>query len=188
MPSKNQNQLNFFLLVKAFKEDGVRGVFTKRKDLQGFKQKITKEYIEKIQNVSEKIKEADLLDMTSGIEGDNPLGDNRTIKVGYWALFKGKHRTKNREIKDVVLIGQIIRVDNETKVVNFNINDIRNMFGSKIAALYRVDITDTDHQYLDYAHFNKILKTAKTPMELATKRAASEVIREEVRKILQELI
>lgn len=90
MPSKNKKQLNLFLLVKAFKENGEIGVKRQLKHLEGYKPRLTAKYMEKLAKTALSITSADLIDMTSGIKGDNPLGDVKELKAGYWALFRGK--------------------------------------------------------------------------------------------------
>src|SRR3989304_455787 len=83
MPSKNKKQLNFFLLVKAYKESGENGVFRQLKHLEGYKPRLTPTYMNKLIKTAESIADSDLIDMTSGVEGENPLGDTRNLKANH---------------------------------------------------------------------------------------------------------
>lgn len=190
MPAKNKKQLNFFLLVKGFKEGQEIGLKTAYKRLEGYKPRLTSEYIDKVKKAAWTIQDADLLDLTSGIESENPVGDKRELKVGYWALFLGKARISPTETKENEYIGKITRVDNSKMIVNFNHNDFRNKFGAKILPVKRAEILDNNFQYLDYSSFDNIIKTGKTPEEVAKKRelVSENWIRAEIRKAIQKIL
>ena len=190
MPAKNKKQLNFFLLVKGFKDGQDIGLKTAYKRLEGYKPRLTPEYIDKIKKAAWTIQDADLLNLTSGIESEAVLGDKKDLKVGYWALFRGKTRISPAETKENEYIGKITRVDNSKMIVNFNINDFRNKFGVRILPVKRVDISDNNFQYLDYSSFDNIIKTGKTPEEVAKKRelVSENWIRAEVKKAIQNIL
>lgn len=183
MPAKNQKQLNLFLLIKAYKEYGEIGVRHKLSQLQGYKPRLTPAYMDKLAKTAKTIKDSDLLDLTSGIEGDNVLGDKKELKVGYWALFKGQYK-KDGLTQDGEFIAQIKRVDNNSKVVNFSQKDFKNKYGQNIIIPRRANISNPDHIYLDYALFDNVIKTGKSPMEIAQKR---ENLEESIRKIIQKI-
>lgn len=190
MPSKNKKQLNFFLLVKAYKEYGEIGVKRQWKNLNGYKPKLTLDYIAKLTKTADNINSADLIDLTSGLEGDSQLGDKRDFKVGYWALFRGKfkpHGSKNEIPNEGEFIAQIKKVDNQNNIVNFHQSGFRNKFGNTIETPKRATITHPEHLYLDYSLFDNIIRTGKTPQEVAKKREnLEESIKKVVRKILEE--
>jgi hypothetical protein len=127
--------------------------------------------------------------MTSGIEGDNPIGDKRDLKAGYWALFRGKYKpsySADEAPKEGEFIAQISRVDNQKGIVNFNPHDFRNKQGKKMAIPRRAVVTNPEHMFLDYAFFDNVIKTGKSPQEVAQVENLEEVIRI-VRNILSEL-
>lgn len=190
MPSKNQKQLNFFLLVKAYKENGVIGIKRQLKQLEGYKPRITPDYVLKLVKTANTIKSADLIDLTSGIEGESTLGDKKDLKVGYWALFRGKYKpngSKNNIPEEGEFIAQIKRVDNSKDIINFNQNGFRNKYGHTIVIPRRANVSDLNFIYLDYALFGDVLKTGKTPEEVAQKLDnMEEVVRTMVRNILNE--
>lgn len=189
MPSKNKKQLNFFLLVKAYKEYGEMGVFRQYKYLEGPKQKITDEYMNKIIKTAGSIKPADLIDMTSGIESDNPIGDKKELKAGYWALFRGKYKPRNSKDetpKEGEFIAMIKRVDNQKGFVTFHQHNFRNKFGQTIEIPRRAEITHPEHLYLDFSSFDNVIRTGKTPAEVARERENLEEVRKIVRKIIKE--
>jgi hypothetical protein len=188
MPSKNKKQLNFFLLVKAYKENGEEGVKSQWSRLSGYKPRLTPEYINKLSKAAQSINPADLLDLTSGIEGDNQLGDIREFKVGYWALFRGKYKpsgSNDESSKEGEFIAQIKRVDNQKGRVHFNQNGFRNKFGQTMAIPRKADASNLDQMYLDYALFQDVIKTGKTPQDVAKTR---ENLEESVRKIIRKIL
>jgi len=152
MPSKNKKQLNFFLLVKAYKESGENGVFRQLKHLEGYKPRLTPTYMNKLIKTAESIADSDLIDMTSGVEGENPLGDTRNLKVGYWALFTGKYKpagSKDEIPKEGEFIAQIKKVDNAKGLVEFNQKGFRNKYGNTIFIPRRAVVINQEFQYLD---------------------------------------
>src|SRR3972149_2287763 len=170
MPSKNKKQLNFFLLVKAYKESGENGVFRQLKHLEGYKPRLTPTYMNKLIKTAESIADSDLIDMTSGVEGENPLGDTRNLKVGYWALFTGKYKpagSKDEIPKEGEFIAQIKKVDNAKGLVEFNQKGFRNKYGNTIFIPRRAVVINQEFQYLDYALFDNVIRTGKNPQELA---------------------
>jgi len=188
MPSKNNKQLNFFRLVKAYKDNGDMGVYKQHKHLEGYKPMLTPSYMEKIVKTANSISGADLIDMTSGIVGDNPLGDNRDIKAGYWALFRGKYKTPGQtdEVpKEGEFIALIKRVDNQKRVVNFHYDGFRNKYGQTTIIPKRANVSNPEHMYLDYALFDNIIRTGKTPQEVAQPK---ESLEESIRKIVREFL
>jgi hypothetical protein len=146
--------------------------------------------MEKIVKTANSISGADLIDMTSGIVGDNPLGDNRDIKAGYWALFRGKYKVPGQtdEVpREGEFIALIKRVDNQKKVVNFHHDGFRNKYGQTTIMPKRANVSSLEHMYLDYALFDNIIRTGKTPQEVAQpKESLEESIRKIVRKTLFE--
>jgi hypothetical protein len=175
MPSKNKKQLNFFLLVKAYKENGEIGVKRQFNHLEGYKPRLTVDYMKKLIKTANTIQPADLIDMTSGIEDDNTLGDKRDLKVGYWALFRGKFKPAssiNEIPQEGEFVAQIKRVDNSKGVVNFNQNGFRNKYGNTMVIPRRANVSNPDFIYLDYALFNNVIKTGKTPQEVAKQKEA----------------
>jgi regulator of replication initiation timing len=189
MPSKNKKQLNFFLLVKAYKEYGEMGVFRQYKYLEGQKPKLTDEYMYKIIKTAENIKPADLIDLTSGTEVDNPVGDKKDLKAGYWALFRGKYKPKNSKDethKEDEFVAMIKKVDNQKGVVNFNHNGFRNKFGQTMEIPKRANVSNPEFMFLDYALFDNIIRTGKTPQEVARERENLEEVRKIIRNILKE--
>jgi len=189
MPSKNTKQLNFFLLVKGYKEGGTIGLQRALKLLKGYKPKLTTSYLAKLIDTANRIKEADLVDLTSGIEGQNPLGDNREIKAGYWALFRGKYKVPGQtdEVpREGEFIALIKRVDNQKKVVNFHHDGFRNKYGQTMIIPKRANVSSVEFMYLDYALFDNIIKTGKTPQEVAEPKEIMKEIRKTVQNILKE--
>lgn len=189
MPSTNKKQLNFFLLVKAYKEYGEMGVYRQYKYLEGYKPKLTDEYMNKIIKTAGSINPADLIDMTSGIKTENPLGDKKELKAGYWALFRGKYkpRNSNDEVpKEGEFIAMIKRVDNQKGVVNFYPHNFKNKFGQTMEIPKRANISHPEHMYLDYALFDNVIRTGKTPQEVAREKENLEEVRKIIRKILKE--
>ena len=190
MPSKNKKQLNFFLLVKAYKENGEIGVKRQWSRLEGYKPRLTPEYMDKLSKTAEKVLDADLLDLTSGIEDDTELGDTREFKVGYWALFRGNYKPKdsnNESSKEGEFIAQIVRVDHQKRRVHFNQYGFRNKFGQTIVIPKRANAINLDYLYLDFAVFDDVIKTGKSPQEVAkTRETMEESVREIVRKLFKE--
>lgn len=180
MPAKNQKQLNFFKLVKAYKEAGEMGVYRQYKFLEGSKSKLTPDYMAKITKTAATIKDADLLDFVSGIEGDTIVGDKRDLKAGYWARFRGKFRTTTGEPREGEFIALITRVDHSKGVVNFSHHGFRNMYGNTTEMPKRENVSNLQFQHLDYALFDNVLQTGKTWQEVVKKRDA---IQEIIRKI-----
>jgi hypothetical protein len=96
MPSKNKKQFNLFKNVKAFVDGGENLLLkTWRETNPG--RKITDEDFVKIKKIADSIKYADLEDLTSGIVGDETLGNVLEVKVGYWMKFKSKYKVGNLE-------------------------------------------------------------------------------------------
>jgi hypothetical protein len=189
MPSKNKKQLNFFLLVKAYKEFGDMGVYRQYKYLEGYKPRLTDDYMAKISKTANSINPADLIDMTSGVEGDNPLGDKRDLKAGYWALFRGKYKpygSKDEVPKEGEFIAMIKRVDNQKGVVNFHQHGFRNKFGQTMEIPRRANVSHPEHMFLDYALFDNVIRTGKNPQEVARERENLEEVRKIVRKLIEE--
>lgn len=190
MPAKNNKQLNFFLLVKAYKEGGELGVMHQVKYLSGYKPRLNDVYMQKLAATAATISDADLIDKTSGIEGSDVVGDERELKPGYWALFRGKYKPtySNDEVpKEGEFIAQIKRVNNQNKIVYFNLYDFRNSYGQKMDAPRRAQVTHPDFMYLDEALFDNVIKTGKTPQEVAKKREnMEESLRKTIRKVLFE--
>lgn len=188
MPSKNKKQLNFFLLVKAYKESGEMGVKRQWKFLEGSKPRLTPEYMGKLIKTALSIKPADLIDLTSGIDKEDEVGDKRDLKAGFWALFRGKYKPRgaNDEIpKEAEFIAQIKRVDVQKGVVNFNHNGFRNKFGQTMEIPKRANISSLEHVYLDYALFDNVIRTGKNPQEVAREK---ENMEESIRKIVKEVL
>jgi hypothetical protein len=189
MPSKNKKQLNFFLLVKAFKENGEIGVKRQWKFLEGYKPRLTPAYMQKLVKTANSITDADLIDKTSGVEGNDPLGDTRELKAGYWALFRGKYRVPGQtdEVpREGEFIANIKNVNAQKGVVNFNHNGFRNQYGQTMIIPKRANASSLEHMYLDYALFDNIIKTGRTPEEVAKERDNLEEVRKIIRNILKE--
>lgn len=187
MPAKNKKQLNFFLLVKAFKENGEIGVKRQWKFLDGYKPRLTPVYIGKLVKTADSITDADLIDKTSGIEGDDQLGDTRKLKPGYWALFRGKYKIPNQtdEIpKEGKFIAQIKNVNQQKGVVNFNHNGFRNKYGQTMIIPKRANTSSLEFMYLDYALFSNIIKTGRSPEEISEERIS---IEESTRNIVRQI-
>jgi hypothetical protein len=186
MPSTSKKQLNFFKLVLAFKTGGMDSFYKKWFELFKYRPLPDDSYIEKIKKTADTINAADLEDMASGKEGDDVLGDNREIKVGYYALFKGNYKTslRDRDIKQGEFISKIKRVDNVNKIVNFQHGDYFRKDGARIFPPYRSKITSSEFELLDYAYFDDIIKTAKAPQELFEKRSP---IFEEISNTIREI-
>ena len=189
MPAASKKQQNYFKLVQSFKEEGERGFFKKWKELFNNRPFPNKEYVQKIADTSKKIKDEDLQDLTSGIEGEEIIGDKREFKVGYWALFKGKYRplSNQEEVKDGVFIAKIKRIDFQNKIVNFAEDGLFNKFGTHIGSLLRTNISHPEFKFLDYAYFKDVIKTSKNKSDMIEKREITEMIRKTVREILNEM-
>ena len=185
MPSKNRKQLNFFLLVKAYKENGEIGVKRQWKFLEGYKPRLTPAYMEKLIKTAKSITDADLIDMTSGVEGDDPIGDTRELKPGYWALFRGKYKVPEQTDdtpKEGEFIAQIKNVNQQKGVVNFNHNGFRNKYGQTMIMPKRANASSLEFMYLDYALFDNVIKTGRSPQEVAEEK---ENLEESVRKMVR---
>jgi hypothetical protein len=170
MPSKSKKQQNYFRLIKAYKDGGYKELFGTWRSIFGNRPYPDSDYINKIIETSKKIKYADLEDLASGVEGEPVVGDTRDIKVGYWALFKGRYRNSKGEPSEGVFVSRIKRVDNNNGIANFNINDFYNRFGAKTEVLRRVSVTHPEFQWLDYAYFKDIIKTGKDKKDVAELR------------------
>lgn len=180
MPSKNKKQFNLFKNVKAFVDGGENLLLkTWRETNPG--RKITDEDFIKIKKIADSIKYADLEDLTSGIIGDETLGNVLEVKVGYWMKFKSKYKVGNLE-KENVFIAKIAKVRPDEKIASFNYQDIYNKNAIKINPLKRINASSTEQIWLDYVHFNQIQETAKSKEELIMKNE----IRKLVRNILEE--
>ena len=180
MASKNKKQFNLFKNVKAFVDGGENLLLkTWRETNPG--RKITDEDFIKIKKIADSIKYADLEDLTSGIVGDETLGNILEVKVGYWMKFKSKYKVGNLE-KENVFIAKITKVRPDEKIVTFNYQDIYNKNAIKINPLKRTNASSTEQIWLDYVHFNQIQETAKSKEELIMKNE----IRKLVRNILEE--
>jgi len=97
MPSKSRKQLNFFKLVKSYVDSGPEGVMNMWGEIFPGRKMPSSNELEKITNVADSVDYADLEDMASGVEGDEVLGDNRDIKVGYWMKFESWYTNSNGE-------------------------------------------------------------------------------------------
>jgi hypothetical protein len=181
MPAKNKKQQNFFILVKAYKDGGEINLKRQYKFLDGSKSKLTPEYMAKIIKTASTIKDADLIDFTSGIEGDAILGDKRDLKAGFWARFRGKYRTTKGEPREGEFIGYITRVDNSKGVVNFSHNGFRNMYGQTTEMPKRENVSSLEFQFLDYALFDNVIQTGKTWQEVVAKKPE---LYEQIKKII----
>jgi len=178
MPSKNKKQLNLFKNVKAFVDGGENLLLkTWRETNPG--RKITDEDFIKIKKIADSIKYADLEDLTSGIVGDETLGNILEVKVGYWMKFKSKYKFGNLE-KENVFIAKITKVRPEEKIAIFSYQDIYNKNAIKINPLKRTNASSTEQIWLDYAHFNQIQETAKTKEEL--------IMKNEIRKLIRNIL
>lgn len=187
MPSKNRKQFNFFLLVKAYKENGDIGVKRHWKFLEGYKPRLTPAYMEKLIKTANSITDADLIDKTSGVEGNDPLGDVRELKPGYWALFRGKYKVPGQtdEIpKEGEFIAQIKNVNQQKGVVNFNHNGFRNKYGQTMIIPKRANASSLEFMYLDYALFDNVIKTGRSPEEISEEKVSME---ESIRKIVNNI-
>lgn len=173
MPSKSKKQLNYFKLVKAYKDSGYKGLFDMWKTIFGKRPFPPSEYINKIVSTSQKIKDVDLADLASGLEGESVVGDKRDIIVGYWALFTGKYRDSKGIPKENKFIAQIKKVDFNNGIANFNRFEFYNRFGARTETPYRLVVTNPDFQFLDYAYFKNIIKTGKSVKEVAEPRDGS---------------
>lgn len=170
MPSKSKHQQNYFKLVKAYKDFGYKGFFTTWKEIFGQRPYPSSTYINKVIKTSQKIKDADLQDLASGIEGQSVVGDKLDIRVGYWALFKGKYRDSKGIPQENKFIAQIKRVDFNKSIVNFNHFEFYNRFGARTETPRRLVVTDAEFQFLDYAYFKDIIKTGKKVKDIAETR------------------
>jgi len=185
MPSKTKKQLNFFKLVKAYSDGGAKELLLTWRNIYDSNYPSPK-VMEKIKKVSERMDYSDLEDMTSGIEGDSTLGDNRDIKVGYWIKFDTSYRDyHNKEFKGTYM-AKIIKIRPKEKIAIFYPEDIYSIRGNRIGALKRAyGATTVENVWIDYVHFNQIKETAKTKEELVMK---NESIRKFIRKIISENI
>lgn len=170
MPALSKKQQNYFRLVKAYKDGSYKAFFSTWREIFGKRPYPSKEYISKVVETSKKIKDADLLDLASGVEGENVIGDKRDIKVGYWALFKGKYRDSKGIPKENKFIAQIKRVDFNNGIANFNRFGFYNRFGARTETPLRVVVTHPEFQFLDYAYFRDIIKTGKTIKDISEPR------------------
>tara|TARA_R110000868_G_scaffold105774_9_gene290440 strand:+ start:14388 stop:15173 length:786 start_codon:yes stop_codon:yes gene_type:complete len=180
MPSKTKKQLTFFRLVKSYVDGGPDGLMIMWKELFPGRNMPNEENIKKITNVADKINYADLEDLTSGIEGDETLGNEKEIKVGYWMKFESWYKSYQGERKKGEFIAKIKKIVPGIKLVNFNSEDIYSKNGGKIAPVKRVKITTTDNMWVDFAYFDQIKETAKNKNDL--------IIKNEVRKLVREVL
>jgi len=178
MPSKTKKQLNFFKLVKAYKDNGPEGVMSMWGKLFPGRKMPTADNLEKITNVSDKIDYADLEDLASGVDGDEVLGDSKEIKVGYWMKFDSWFSNHKGEKGKATFIAKIKSVRPDIKLVNFNSEDIYNKNGTKIAPVRRSKISSTERMWLDYAYFDQIKETAKDKKDLTMKNEIRKIVRE----------
>lgn len=170
MPATSKKQLNYFKLVKSYKEGGIKSFFNMWRTIFKDRPFPDKTYIDTVAKTAQKIKPEDIEDMTSGLKGDDILGDLRDFKVGYWALFKGRYRDYKNTTQEGEFIAQINRVDFKNKIVNFNAGSMYNKFGGRIATQNRAIITDLDFPFMDYAYFKDVIKTSKNKNEIIEKR------------------
>jgi hypothetical protein len=173
MPARSKKQLNYFKLVKAYKDNGYKGLFGTWKDIFGKRPFPKSDYINKIISTSQKINYADLTDLASGIEGESPVGDKRDIKVGYWALFTGRYRDSKGIPKENKFIAQIKKVDFNNNIANFNRFEFYNRFGARTETPYRIVVTNPEFQFMDYAYFKDIIKTGKSVKDVSESREGS---------------
>lgn len=170
MPAKSKKQQNYFKLVKAYADGKYNGFFSKWKEMFGTRPYPSTDYINKVADVSKKIKYADLEDLASGVKGQDVVDDSKEIKVGYWALFSGKYRDTKGQPQEGKFIARIKRVDHNNKIANFNIYDFHNRFGGKIEVPRRLSVTHPEFQWLDYAYFKDIIKTGKEKKDIVELR------------------
>lgn len=170
MPSKSRKQLNFFKLVKAYKEGGEINMIWMFREIFKTKKYPPKKLIEKVEKVSEKIHDSDLEDMVSGIDGEEILGDKRDIKVGYWMRFKAWYRPDlgygYGDKEQNIFIARISRVNNRDNIANFKKDGLYNKHGKLIEPKFRTKITHPEFKYLDFAYFDQIEETAKEKKDL----------------------
>lgn len=162
MPAQTLKQLNYFKLVRAYKESNLKGFVQMWKKLFGARPLPEIEFIEQIKEKAAKMKQAHLEDLTSGIVGAENLGDVRKFKVGYFVLFTALYRDLNKEIKEQEFIGKIKSVNTANKIVNLTTDELYNRFGGRIMPQLRAHIADPQHQYIDYAYFKDIEKVGVT--------------------------
>lgn len=180
MPSKTKKQLNFFKLVKAYVDGGPKEFMITWKNMYASNYPSVK-VVEKIKDVAEKINYADLEDMTSGIEGEDVLGDKRDIKVGYWIKFEAPYRDYRNNLSKGTFITKINKIRPQEKIVQFSSEDLHSIRGARIGAVKRAyGATTVENLWIDFAHFNQIKETAKTKEELTMKN--------EIRKIVRDLL
>jgi hypothetical protein len=180
MPSKNKKQLNLFKNVKAFVDGGENLLLKKWKETNPGRT-LTGDEFEKIKKIANSINYADLEDLTSGIVGDEVLGNQLEIKVGYWMKFKTKYKSGNIE-KEGTFIAKITKLRPNEKIAIFNPQDIYNINAVKINPLKRTNASTAEQIWLDYVFFNEIKEIAKSKDELIMKNE----IRKLVRSILNE--
>ena len=142
---------------------------------------LTGDEFEKIKKIANSINYADLEDLTSGIVGDEVLGNQLEIKVGYWMKFKTKYKSGNIE-KEGTFIAKITKLRPNEKIAIFNPQDIYNINAVKINPLKRTNASTAEQIWLDYVFFNEIKEIAKSKDELIMKNE----IRKLVRSILNE--
>ena len=188
MPSVSKSQLNYFKLVKAHKDGGINGFFSKWKELYNNRPFPDRNYINKLIKTSKTINPADLEDMASGVKGDDILGEKRDFKVGYWAKFNGVYRDMHDEVKEGEFIAQIDRINPSIKLVNFKSDGLYNKNGIQIMPLKRAIVNHPEFQFLDYVYFKDIIETAKTKDELVMKKDTHIMTREEFAKIVKEAV
>ena len=180
MPAQTLKQLNYFKLVKSYKEGGVKQFFQMRRKLFGKRPFPKAEYLEHIKEKAAKMSMAHLEDLTSGLVGAESLGDIRNLKVGYFVSFTSPYRGPNKEILPGEFIGKIKSVNTANKIVEFTTDELYNRFGARIAPQLRAQIADPQHQYVDYAYFKDIVKVGATIKDVEQSR-----LKEEVRGIIK---
>ena len=182
MPSYSEKQVNYFKLVKSYVDGEISGFFKKWKELYPEKNNPPRSYIEKIKKTAKEINYADLEDMASGVIGDEFLGDDKEIKVGYYVFFETKY-VKNNEVLTGKFISKIKSINNSSKVIQINKNEFYNRFGVKIEPVRAANAANYNSPYVESVLFQNILKTSKKIADIVEKRGDIK----EIRKIIQEV-
>jgi hypothetical protein len=168
MPSKTKKQLNLFKIVKSYVDGGGKEMLKTWYKLYP-KRKITNNDINKIIDISRKINYNDLIDMASGMEGDDVLGETKNIKVGYWIKFKSKYQSYHGEKKESVFIAKITSLKPYEKIAKFNPNELYNKNGTKINPVRKINYYNNDNIWLDMTYYDNILETERDIKKLIMK-------------------
>ena len=168
MPSKNKKQLNLLKLVKSYVDNGLEGLFDEWNDIFP-KRKITQKEIEKIKIISNNIKYEDLEDFVSGIEGDDVLGLNNDVKVGYWVKFNAYYENSEGRKVTNPLIVRVTQVLPSLKLAKFNPQEVYNRNGVKTNPVKSPKYDITERMWLDYIMFDQIIEVSKDKKDLIMK-------------------